>query len=262
MPCHKPDYELIAKRFKQASCSYRQHATVQQAMAKKLATLLINAIHESPRLSNSPLSIFEIGCGTGFLTEQLLSQVNVCQYVANDLYEQAHDDIATFISDEIKDYQFIQGDIQQVNSFPNPVDIIAGGAVLQWVTDSPTFFSKLYENLLPQGIVALSGFSSKNYQEIRQITGQGLSYLSPQSLAGKIAPHFKIHHNQAEEIRLFFDSPLAVLKHMRRTGVNGLSQSVWSRRDLANFNDAYEVLKTEKGYPLTYHPLFILLQKK
>ena len=64
------------------------------------------------------------------------------------------------------------------------------------------------------------------------------------------------------EEQVWFDTPMEVLRHMRYTGVNALTGGTWTRADIREFESKYQAFKGEKGYPLTYHPVLLVLQKK
>jgi malonyl-CoA O-methyltransferase len=57
-------------------------------------------------------------------------------------------------------------------------------------------------------------------------------------------------------ISLEFNSPKEVLKHIKNTGVNALSQTIWTKSDLINFEKNYPQTNQEK-FSLTYNPVYI-----
>lgn len=257
----KTDNHLIARRFANASADYRQHASVQKNMATTLCQKLLPLIDATPRLAQRDVSILEIGCGTGLLTEQLLPHVAVGRYLANDLYAAADDYIAPLISPYTDAYQFIAGDATQLD-LPHSVDIVVGGAVLQWIERPQQLFKQLLGQLSDDALLAFSGFAPGHYHEIKAITGQGLNYPTPTLLAQLAQPDYSVELLNVGEEKCFFDSPLSVLRHMQKTGVNAITPTLWQKRDLQHFISAYEAFKTDDGYPLTYRPLFLILQKK
>ena len=59
--------------------------------------------------------------------------------------------------------------------------------------------------------------------------------------------------------QLFFADPLAVLRHLQATGVNGLTKQVWSKGRLSDFAKEYtKRFSTAEGVVLTYHPLYFV----
>ena len=53
-----------------------------------------------------------------------------------------------------------------------------------------------------------------------------------------------------------FDTPKDVLKHLQLTGVNGLEQKSWTKKDLIKFENGYKNICTNRP-TLTYNPVYI-----
>jgi malonyl-CoA O-methyltransferase len=62
---------------------------------------------------------------------------------------------------------------------------------------------------------------------------------------------------------MWFDSSEAVLRHLRRTGVNGCAASPWTRARLKSFCTSYTArFGMNERVPLTYHPVWLIARKK
>jgi malonyl-CoA O-methyltransferase len=60
----------------------------------------------------------------------------------------------------------------------------------------------------------------------------------------------------------WFPDALALLKHLRDTGVNGAASQNWTARDLKDFETRYrQRFGTPRGLPLTYDPVWVIAQK-
>ena len=75
-------------------------------------------------------------------------------------------------------------------------------------------------------------------------------------------PWFEVIKAKETTEELLFNSPVEVLKHMRLTGVNAISESSWTKRDLNKFCKSYENFMQNNKYILTYNPYYIVLKKK
>lgn len=253
------NHSLIARRFQRAGDSYPAHAIVQHAMAKDL--LLLAQPFLTPFQSIADLKVLEIGSGSGFLTEQLCRHLPIAFFTANDLYASAEASLRPIFQQYPIDYRFIVGDATHI-TIATKQQLIAAGAVLQWIDDKALFFNKIQNILDTGGLVLLSTFAPKHFTEIRQLSGYGLDYLSLTALKALLPPRFKVLASQAQIRIEYFNSPQAVLKHMQQTGVNALHKNPWGRNQYLDFIAGYEQFKTPKGYPLTYKPLLFILQKK
>ncbi|WP_066629812.1 malonyl-ACP O-methyltransferase BioC [Labilibacter marinus] len=249
------DKELLRKRFRCAVKTYNKHAVVQQSMAHELVAMASQCI---PKYHTN---MAEFGCGTGLLTHEVMQKFVCDQYLANDLVPDVAEDINFIVKTEsTADLKFVQGDVENVD-LGQQQNVIWSGATIQWIQDLDRFFSRLYDALSEHGYVALSSFDIDNFMEVKTITGKGIDYKTMEEVMHYAQHYFKVLNYKSWHQQLWFDTPREVLKHMRFTGVNSVAKAQWGKADLAHFNNEYEMFRGEQGYPLTYHPFIIILQK-
>lgn len=247
------DKQLITNRFTKAVGSYTQEASAQLQIAEKMAGLVSN-IFTFPRSS-----IFEFGCGTGSYSRLLFKQLSPSCLLLNDIcggmrvcFEDLLDSGVTFL----------EGDAETI-ALPQAQNLITSCSVLQWFSSPNRFFARCYDALAENGYLAFSTFGLENMQEIAQIAGSGLVYHTRKELESMLAPDFQLLHSEEEHITLFFDSPLQVLYHLKRTGVTGTSKRSWTKGELADFCRQYkEIFSVGDKVKLTYHPIYIIVKKK
>lgn len=246
------DKQLVRSRFSKASLSYDQQAVAQKKIAAELILLL----------SKYPFSIkkvLEVGCGSGFLTKSLLRVTTPDKLFINDLYP-LQEQLAQLL--EPINYQFIEGDAEKL-VWKEKFSLIVSSSTLQWFNDPEGFIRKCNEHLLPEGILAFSTFLPGNLSEIKQLTGVGLNYLPLETWYKMVNPYFDVIAVKSEVIKLHFPSPHHVLKHLRATGVNGISPQQWTRNHFQRFTEAYETFfHPSKGFELTYTPVYFIVRKK
>ena len=237
--------DLIKSRFKKSLKTYETNAVVQRQMATHLAGLID---------MNFCDSILELGCGTGFLTKEVIKNIDFNSYYAVDIVE----DCKNYIGNISEKIQFICEDIEGLDIDIKP-NLIISNASFQWIENFPEYADKINRILPDGGSFVFSLFGEDNYKEITNILPNKLNYLSPD----KIKDIFKIDkicHVQEERIVLNFDSPIDVLYHMKYTGVNALKQVKWTKHDLAEFEKQYKEVCGEK-ITLTYHPIYVKVAK-
>lgn len=245
------DKQLIRERFCKSLGSYNAHATAQTIINNKLITLTPNNFE--------PNKIFEIGCGTGILSALLANKFNSAQFVFNDIVCKAQDYIKSI---NTNNYHFIMGDIEEI-LFPENCDLVISGSALQWLTDFPAFVNKTSQALKNKGLLIYNTYGDNNFTEIKTITGSGISYTSTSEIIETLNQKFDVISVESENITLYFDSPLDVLKHMKQTGTNAISREKWTPADFNRFTNEYtKFFYTEKGYSLTYNPVYIVARKK
>ncbi len=248
------DKARIQQRFKKSIRTYNAHAVIQAGMADGLIELLLKT---TGRTYNR---ILEIGCGPGLLTRKLTEHFQIGGYYANDLVDDFQDYIHQTISRNI---QFIPGDAETLSDFPGQLDLVVSNAAFQWMVSLETLLKKLEPLLLPKGIIAFSSFGPGHFPEIAQLLGPGLHYPDPENMPALCGSAFDILFRRSESIVLYFPTGLAMLRHLKSTGVNSLYQTAWSKSALLAFAADYEQrYQSPQGVALTYHPFYCLLRKK
>lgn len=241
---------LVAQRFAKAGQSYSEHAIVQKQICQNLTNLLKQFC---PR---TMLRIFEIGCGSGNLTRLITASFQIEELILNDLYA----DVRQHFSHQ-ESLKWLIGDVEALD-FPQQLDMIVSGSALQWMQDLPRLLERCDEALVDQGWLCFSTFGSSNLLEIKELTGQGLSYWSIENWnSALIQVGFEILHLSESETQLYFDSPKDVLQHLKATGVTATAQHRWTKQTLQQFYQDYEQFKCAEGYSLTYHPIYCIARR-
>ena len=229
--------------FERAKETYRKNAVVQKQMAKVLVSKTADFF------GNKFDKIFEIGSGTGFLTEKISKNFEYKELFLNDITENFT---------EIEPSKYIKGDILDVE-IPNNLDLIISNAAFQWIEDYNLLFKKLKNSLIKEGALCFSTFGANNFSQIKDITGIGLSY---PDLSDVIKENgFEILYYEEGLQTLYFKNLKDVLLHIKFTGVK-TENKIWTRKDYKNFEEKYlEKYKDNLGFELTYHPCFYILKK-
>lgn len=246
--------QLIAERFSKAIATYPHEASVQRRIADKMISLVGNYIP-------SPCTrVIEFGCGTGIYSRLLYRILHPEELLLNDLCPAMGQCCEDLLCRE--GVSFIAGDAESL-AFPLHNSLITSCSTLQWFESPELFFGRCDTLLNAQGYFAFSTFGEENMKEIRELTGNGLPYRTREELESALSLHFNIVHSEEERITLLFDEPLKVLRHLKQTGVNGTSARAWTRQDLQDFSERYRrEFAQNAAVSLTYHPIYIIAQKK
>ena len=148
-------------------------------------------------------------------------------------------------------------------AFPMRQDLVVCSAVLQWAADPHALLDKMTRCLAPGGVLAIATFGPGNFQETRRLTGCSLRYLSLEELRTSLAAHVELLECHEEIRTLFFTSAMGVLKHLKRTGVNGLQTPAWSPRAVRDFCRRYDThFGDGTRVPLTFHPIIAVARRR
>ncbi|MDG6896101.1 malonyl-ACP O-methyltransferase BioC [Volucribacter amazonae] len=248
--------QQIAQQFAQASQSYDHQAKVQQ----QLYPLLIELLRPYQQHFSH---ILEIGCGSGGFSRCLQQQFQAEQWTFNDLCPQNLPLLQQKIEKTDRTF-FCFGDAEQVH-FPHHYQLITAASSLQWFNNIPQFLQRCASLLEPKGYLLFNVFTSQNLTEVRQLTGIGLNYPSLIQWRQWLTKQFDIIAEQQLNIALYFDQPIAVLKHLKQTGVTATSTGKgWSKQKYQDFIQQYrQQFSNHQGQVrLTYTPLLFLARKK
>jgi malonyl-CoA O-methyltransferase len=163
------DKQAIQRRFERAAAYYDTFSVVQREMAERLVE----------NVRRRPLSILELGCGTGYLTALLRSRFPEAAIEAVDF---APAMIARAYV-RVPNARYIARDIEELELEPDCYDLIVSSATVQWLADPERTFTRLVAALDRPGEVQLTTFGPRTFWELDEVLGElgcerGLSLLT------------------------------------------------------------------------------------
>jgi malonyl-CoA O-methyltransferase len=252
------DKQLVRNRFRKQLHQYSHHASLQLSTAQHLVDALTGLKGGAfPR-------VLEIGCGSGALTRFVAGSLKMRTFYVNDLVEDCRSAVASVMEDAAATTtQFIAGDIEDDLPLPAELDLVISNATFQWLEDIGALLSRLAVLLRPGGVLAFSTFGPDNLREIRDLTGVGLAYPPGEAITDLLQRDFRLLHEWQDTVTMQFKTPLEVVTHLRRTGVNAVRQTTWQRSALDRFVSAYrERWSVGESVALTYHPMIFVAEKR
>ena len=241
------DKSLVKKRFKKSLKTYDENAIVQKKMAKELINLLPKKEYNK---------IFEIGCATGILTKEIADRLIFSELYLNDIVEESK----KYVQEIYKECKFVVGDIENIE-LNKKYNLIISNACLQWCSNIEETLSKLINALDDDGILAISIFGEDNLKEIKSIFNIGNEISSISSMENFLNTQ-KIIIKKEDKIKIDFETPMEVLKHLKYTGTNAIKEIKLTKTKLKDLEQKYKENYTQnnKVY-LTYNPIYIICTK-
>ena len=213
---------------------YEKYSLAQKQVAKNL----LDYMGKSNIFNTQINSIFEIGCGTGIFTKEYRKYFLHSDLILNDIF-----DVREFIKDI--DYNiFIQENIEELD-IPKS-DLVVSSSVFQWIKDKDSLIKNIAENT---DNLCFSSYVSGNLIEIKNHFDISLDYLNIEEFKEILKKYFSSVKSYSETIKLDFEAPMAVLKHLKYTGVTGFQKTSISK------------IKTFKDNILTYKVAYFICKK-
>ena len=213
---------------------YEKYSLAQKQVAKNL----LDYMGKSNIFDIQINSIFEIGCGTGIFTKEYRKYFLHSDLILNDIV-----DLREFIKDI--DYNiFIQENIEELD-IPKS-DLVVSSSVFQWIKDKDSLIRNIAENT---DNLCFSSYVSGNLIEIKNHFDISLDYLNIEEFKEILKKYFSSVKSYSETIKLDFEAPMSVLKHLKYTGVTGFQRTSISK------------IKTFKDNILTYEVAYFICQK-
>lgn len=250
------DKSHVEQRFRKAENTYDDNASEQYVSASRLLSLT------SAHTSGTAENILEIGCGTGRFTEMVLSHFTPARATLWDLH----------ISPQIESLRTRHNVVETVSRSCDAetaiigeddatYDLILSASTVQWFNSLRAFLLHASRTLRRGGTIALSTYGPATMREIHQALGTESRFPSADHIRRMIPPTLETLELCEEIHTTQFNTPLEVLRHMSRTGVNGLSPADSSNNQAVNRLLRDYPLDNEGKAPLTYNPIYIILRK-
>lgn len=258
----------IRRNFARRAASYDRHAAVQRFMAQELLRRVGGAVARASR-------ILEIGCGTGYLTEQLRLANPRALLVALDLDPALVKRAQARIAPDPK-VAWVVADAEAWGG-RGGFDLVIANASFQWLTRPEAALSAFYRSLNPGRTLAFSSLGPRTFQELGAslVTAAGSlgmaatptipaqSFLDPEAWTRLL--------NQAgfgqvdilrEQLTVSFPSVVQFLKDLQATGATNPRPRPFSPRLLREFTARYKAIYgNNSSIPATYEIIWAVAQK-
>ncbi|HBV75388.1 MULTISPECIES: malonyl-ACP O-methyltransferase BioC [Vibrio] len=241
----------IAQAFGKAAKTYDEHAAFQRNVGHCLLKLLPHDL--------SGLSILDLGCGTGYFSQQLA--LRGAQVTAFDLSDAMLEQCR--LRCRQLSVEYIQGDAETLSFESEQFNIIFSSLAIQWCDDLDALVKSLINIIQPSGKVIFSTLlegslfelqqSWKNVDENQHVNQ--FHHLSSIQRAVDLSDAIS-HHIECVEMISWYDSSLGLMRDLKGIGathVTGRSNRVTKKSDLSLVEEAYQVFCNPMGQlPATY----------
>jgi len=263
------DKKNTRQHFERAAKTYDAAAVLQREVATRLSQRLDYIKHQ-------PKKALDIGCGTGFITHDLLKRYPKADIIALDLsLNMLQQTTSTnrsswkkWFSAKSNNLQAVCADAEQLPLKKQSVDLITSSLMLQWSNDLNKTFSGFHASLAPNGLLLFSTFGPDTLKEIREswalVDSQPhTSDFSDMHEIGDalLQAGFINPVTDMEVITMTYRSVRQLMKDIKNIGASnthaGRSKGLMGKNKLQAFERAYEKFKTNEGlYPASWEIIY------
>jgi malonyl-CoA O-methyltransferase len=257
------DKNQVRQSFARASNSYDGLASLQCSVGKELLTRSLDKAVKG--------IILDLGCGTGFVTGELLKLYPAEQVVALDialpmLQVTRNKNLA------IPQLGYICADAESLSFKDRSINMIVSNLALQWCRQLQTVCVGVNHVLKPGGQFLCSTFGPKTLKELKHAWAQVDQYTHVNSFYGE--GQIRVFMEQAgfQDIRIssrqtisHYDHVLDLMKELKGLGAHNLNhgrnRSMTGKRKLHGMIRAYEGHSKQSLIPATFDVIFISARK-
>ncbi len=193
----------IEDSFGKKAKSYNRHAFLQKESAKKLCGFLPD---------HQPVNILEIGCGTGFLTQELKAKYPTAHILAIDISKE----MVASCRQKFTGYQNMDFEVADGECFNTDTkfDLIVSNLSVQWFENPVTGLQDLCALLQKNGALFFTTIGKDGFQEWKNI-------LSNLNLSSGIIGSPEYHGVFAEEKKtIAYKNTLDFLRSFKKIGAH------------------------------------------
>jgi len=256
----------LRQYFSRSTRRYHEHARLQRRIAAELAEWL-------PR-SDEPLSILELGCGSGFLTRQIVERFPQAAIDAIDISAEMIE-----LARQRLPAANVRWQVADMNRWESPLryDLIASSTALHWGDPLQDLVMQVRRQLRPGGRLAAAVMSAGTLTELHELRRQIAPHKKPLRQLPREADlldwvdgaGLTLVKATTETTRQVYTSALELVRSLRQTGFTGgpFSQGSGGGLVRSELEALIELYQQRYGDPsgkvfATYRVTFVEAQKK
>ncbi len=254
------DKDKIKQSFAAAAVTYDGVAALQRTVGKALLATI-----DTESLAGT---LLDLGCGTGFLTSELLGEGAYLQpVIALDIALPMLQAARTKLTG-MPNVDYLCADAEQLPLAGRSVDSVLSNLALQWCVNLDAVFADIKRVLKPDGRLVFSIFGPQTLQELKAAWADVDDYSHVNEFYSEAQLVHKLRLAGYTEIkvetRLYlssYGSVLALMKELKQIGAHNViaerNKSVTTKTTLQRMTAAYERHRTGDLIPATYEVMMV-----
>ena len=258
------DKSRVKRSFASAVGSYDEMAGLQ----RKVGMQLLQQISAESRCDQ----IVDIGCGTGFLTQQLIALPLIEQVFAIDIalsmVQRTREKL-----ESSKNIQYICADAEFIPLKNQSVDMIVSNLALQWCQNLTAVFNGFKNMLKTEGCVLFSSFGPATLQELKQAWAKVDNYSHVNDFYSADEIYSFLEQSGYEDIKIVtkdyqssYSSVIGLMRELKGIGAHNIlanrNRNMTRKTDMQSMISAYEQNRINGMIPATYQIIFVSARVK
>ncbi len=261
MPSEKFDKKNIRQHFERAAQTYDAAAVLQREIAKRMGERL-------DYIKLQPKVVLDAGCGTGFITQDLLKRYPKSQIIALDLALNMARKTKKEQGSWLRKPKAICADAEQLPLKAETMDLVVSNLMIQWSNDLNKTFAGFHSVLAPNGLLLFSTFGPDTLKEMRESwasvdnTPHTSAFVDMHEIGDALLKAGFINPvTDMELITMTYSNVRQLMKDIKQIGASNTdsarSKGLMGKQKLKDFEQAYEQFKTEDGlYPASWEVIY------
>jgi len=257
-----PDKVRIRQSFAAASGTYDGAAELQRRVGRALVADLNTEMLTS--------TVLDLGCGTGFLTGELLvltpQESVIAVDIAFGMLEATRSKLAAY-----NNVRYICADAEQLPIAASTVDVAVSNLALQWCRNLTAVFAELKRALKPGGQLVFSTFGPHTLQELKAAWAEVDDYSHVNEFYGVADITYFLQQAGFRQVRIEcnthlskYDSVLALMRELKAIGAQNVigerNKAITTQTQLQRMIKAYDLERLEGMIPATFECFLIRAQ--
>ncbi|MCX7107176.1 MAG: malonyl-ACP O-methyltransferase BioC [Methylococcales bacterium] len=250
----------IQRSFANASLTYDGVATLQRTVGEALLLLL-----DANKITGT---VLDLGCGTGFLTGELIKQSSYKTLLALDIALPMLQATQDKLTNETN-INYICADAEHLPFAAQSIDSVFSNLALQWCSHLECVFTDIKRTLKPEGQLVFSTFGSQTLQELKKAWSTVDSYHHVNAFynQAQINQHLKQAGFTNIKIKstVFtsrYDSVWTLMKELKHLGAQhvivGRNNKTTTKTAMQKMIAAYEKHKVSDQIPATFEVISVI----
>jgi malonyl-CoA O-methyltransferase len=254
------DKMVVAKSFGRAAESYDQVASLQRMSAEQLLN----------KLSDKSISTcLDVGCGTGWVTQNLAKKLPNIDVFAMDLAEGMLNHARH--NHPLANLHWLCGDAENLPVLAQSMDLVFSNLAIQWCENPLALFAEFTRVLKPGGEIVIATLGPQTLHELRDAWALVDAAVHVNSFADKSVLHHAIDRSglqivdwQEQISQPCYVQLVELLQELKLLGAHnvnaGRPRGLTGRARLKQLQDSYQRNDNEL-YPATWQLWFMRLRK-